>query len=145
METIMATHRTRLGDGYLTIDPGEPGKKELSDQVTNCVLNINPSTGDPVTVLSGNVVAGDYTEAPTLTGTLLPDFGEADSIQEWLNTNAGKTFDFEFIPNKTKSKKITGTLQVTAVNIGGDVRASDDIDFDFPVQSYEFALSQPEI
>jgi len=136
---MAATAKNRLGDGFLTLDPGLPGVKELGDQVTNVVFDPKPSTSDAQPVLSGNIVAGDYTEAPELSGTLLPDFGENVSVQEWLITNAGKTVAFEFVPNKLKARKITGHLQVTSVQIGGDVRKSDTIDFDFPVQDYAIA------
>ena len=135
----MSTRQVKLGDGYLTLDPTTSGSKELGEQVTSVKFDPKPSTGDATTVLTGAVIAGDYTEAPVLTGTLVPDFGETDSVQEWLITNAGKTFDFDFVPNNLKGKKITGTCQVVAVAIGGDVKKADTIDFEFPVMEYDIA------
>jgi len=140
----MSTSQTILGDGFLTLDPGLAGVKELGEQVTKCEFDPKPSTGDATPVLSGGMIAGDYTEAPTLSGSLVPDFGETDSVQEWLITNAGKTVGFEFVPNKRKGKKITGRLQVVAVKIGGDVKKADGIDFEFPVTEYALAAYQPQ-
>ena len=122
----MAPKLTRLGDGFLTLDAGGAGETEFGEQVTEVTLA--PKSSERLYVLSGGSIANESFE---LAGKLLPDFGEAESLQEWCFTNRGKEFDFEFVPNKAKSKSVTGRLTVEAVAIGGKVRANDEVDFKF--------------
>lgn len=133
----MAIKRTVLGAGKLTIDT--TALQNFSSQTTNVVLTPKVKTGDPIRVLSGETLGGDREESFTLKGKLLPDFGEAGSLQEWCFTNRGKDMPFEFVPRLDKSKKITGTLTVEAVEIGGDVGKADPIDFEFVVLTVELA------
>lgn len=121
---------SRLGPGLLTLDKsGTP--LELASQVTNVVLSPNIDRGDPRPVLSGEQLPGKRTEKWTLKGKLIPDFGQVESIQEWLFTNRGREFDCEFVPDRELSKKLTCKVTVEATDIGGDVASSDEIEFEW--------------
>lgn len=139
----MTIRRTILGPGRLTIDPGETGAKPFSEQVTECKLIPKAKTGDPIKVLSGSQVAGQRTETITIKGKLLPDFGETDSIQEWLWTNRGKTMAFEFTPRNDKAKGFTGDIIVEAVDVGGKVGDGDEVDFEWTVMNVELTATAP--
>lgn len=138
----MAVKRTVLGPGHLIIDPST-GPMAFESQVTNCRLVPSVDTGDAIPVLSGERVAGDRTESFTLQGSMIPDFGQEGSLQEWLFTNRGKTMDFEFVPRKDLSKQLVGSLVVEAVEIGGDVTTSNPVDFEFQVLEVELGAFTP--
>lgn len=130
----MPVYQTELGPGVL--DLGAAGTlTSFASQVTKCALVPKHDEEDDVPVLSGEVVAGDLTTSWTLEGELLQDFGTnaAKSLSEWTMTNNGKTFPFTFTPNKTGSKKVTGTVQARATQIGGDVKKRNRADFTFKV------------
>lgn len=133
----MTIQRSVLGPGLLTLDPTLPGVLEMSSQVTDVVFDPKADVSDSIPVLSGEIAPGDYTEAPTISGSLLPDFGQADSIQEWLFTNKGKTVTFAFTPSSSLASKITGHLVVKPSTVGGTVKKADTIDFEFQVLDYD--------
>lgn len=136
----MSVKQVKLGDGLLTLDPGGAAK-ELSEQITNAVLEPKVNNGERKKTLSGGTYTEGRSEEWTLGGKMLPDFGETDSIQEYCFTNRGKTFSFEFVPNKDKAKKFSGTLTVEAVQLGGDVGKADEVEFEFPVDADGLALA----
>jgi hypothetical protein len=129
----MAVSTLTVGAGTFTI--GAAGAlQNFSSQVTSIKLTSSTDTGDSIYVLSGESVAGDYSESYTIEGTMLQDFGTAGSKIEWLLANSGTTQVFEFVPNTVKAKKITGSLVVTPpAEIGGDVKQIASTDFSFNV------------
>lgn len=132
----MTVNTMTMGPGTLTL--GDVGDvKSLSSQVTNVRITPNVDTGDPINVLSGESVPGDRDETWTLAGTLVQDLGAgvagADSIVEWLFTNAGETMPFTFVPSTAKGRQITGDVTVEAVEIGGDVKSKPTSDFEWQV------------
>lgn len=119
-----------------------PGKLQIGDtenlttfesQIRSAKLVPSVDKGDPIDVLSGEQAAGDRSESFTLQGTMLQDFGSTDSKTEWLFTHRGETHPFEYTPNNAKGKKITGQVEVEAIDIGGDVKAKAESDFEFQV------------
>lgn len=126
----MAVKTITIGAGTLTL--GESGTlRDFSSQVTACRLEPSVNKGDPTNVLSGEQAPGDRSETFVLAGTILQDFGEADAVVEFCFTNRGTEMPFEFIPNTTKGRKVTGRCVVEAVNIGGDVKTKPTSDFSF--------------
>lgn len=124
----MAVKSITVGPGTLTV--GASGALTVfSSQVTSCKLVPSVDQGDAITVLSGEQVAGDRTESWTLEGTILQDFGSTDSKTEWLFTNRGTTQVFEYTPATAAGKKITGSVTVEAIEIGGDVSSKPTSDF----------------
>lgn len=128
----MAVETITVGAGQLTIG-ALTDLTNFSSQTTSVKLVPDVDQDDPIKVLSGESVAGDRTESFTLEGSILQDFGSADAKTEWLFTHRGETHAFEFVPNTSKGKKITGSLVVEAVEIGGDVGTKPTSDFEFTV------------
>lgn len=128
----MAVNTVTVGAGKLTIG-ASTDLTTFSGQVTACRLVPSVDQGDSIMVLSGESVAGDRTESFALEGTLLQDLGATISTTEWLFTNRGETHVFEFVPSTAAGKKITGSLVVEAIEIGGDVSTKPTSDFSFVV------------
>lgn len=128
----MAVNTITMGPGSLTIG-ATTDLTNFTGQITSIRLVPSVDQGDSVMVLSGESVAGDRTESFTLEGTVFQDLGATTSTTEWLFTNRGETHVFEFIPSTAKGKKITGSLVVEAIEIGGDVNTKPTSDFSFVV------------
>lgn len=126
----MAVKTMTLGPGKLTL--GE--EKEIAAQLTKCTLVPSVSKEKPTPVLSGENVPGKREEAFNLKGTIYQDFGEDDSLTEWLWTNRGTEQAFTFEP-RTGKKKVKGTLIVEAIDIGGGVGDILQSDFDWELTS----------
>lgn len=120
-----------VGPGRLTIGAAA-ALTNFSSQVRGAKLVPNVTKGDPIDVLSGEQAAGDRTEENTLVVTLQSDFGHADSLTEWLWAHRGQEHPFEYVPNSALERKITGTLVVEAIEVGGDVKTkpSAEVTFD---------------
>lgn len=128
----MAVETITVGAGQLTIGAASD-LTNFSSQTTSVKLVPSVDQGDAIAVLSGESVAGDRTESFNLEGTILQDLGATESKTEWLFEHRGETHAFEFVPNTAKGKKITGSLVVEAVEIGGDVGTKPTSDFEFLV------------
>lgn len=128
----MAVNTITMGPGKFTI--GDVAALTTFDsQVRAIRLVPSVDNGDPIDVLSGEQVAGDRSESFTIEGTMLQDFGSTASRTEWLFEHRGETHSFEFVPSTAAGKKITGQLQVEAIEIGGDVKTKPESDFEFNV------------
>lgn len=126
----MAVQTITVGAGQLTIG-ADTELINFSSQVTTATLVPDVDQDDPIKVLSGESVAGDRTESFTLEGTMLQDLGAEGSTTEWLFEHRGETHAFEFVPNTAKGRKITGSLVVEAIELGGDVGTKPTSDFEF--------------
>ena len=119
-----------MGAGTLTV--GESGTlTDLAIQTKSVKLTPDVDAGKPIHVLSGDTAPGDRTEEWKLEGTFQQDFGFKDSVIEFCFTNRGKTLPFEFVPNNTGNRKVTGKLTIEPVEIGGDVKTKPESDFEF--------------
>ena len=128
----MAVNTLTMGPGTLTIGSAA-NLTQFASQVTECVLKPKVDNDDPINVLSGEQVAGDRTESFSLEGSFLQDFGSLGSTTEWLFQHRGETHPFTFTPNTVAGKAIVGSLQVEAIEIGGDARSKPTSDFEFQV------------
>lgn len=126
----MAVNTITVGAGSLTIG-ATTDLTNFSGQVTSCRLVPSVDQGDAINVLSGESVAGDRTESFTLEGTLLQDFGSTESTTEWLFEHRGETHVFEYTPSTAKGRKVTGSVVVESIEIGGDVSTKPTSDFSF--------------
>lgn len=126
----MAIQTMTVGPGKFSI--GDTGDLTVFEsQVRKLTLTPSVDKGDPLAVLSGEKASGDRSESWTLEGTLLQDFGSTDSTTEWLFDHRGEDHPFEYTPNNSGGKKITGTVTVEAIGIGGEVEAKAESDFEF--------------
>ena len=117
-----------LGPGSFTIKTGANGK-DLSVDLVKAKLTPSTSTDDPTTFLDGSQ---DITTNTTwaFEGTVMDDF-TAGGLAAWLFDSAGKTMEATFVPANT------GTI--TPIAIGGDVKAKNTQDLQFPVLSVSYA------
>lgn len=129
----MAIKTVTVGPGKLTIG-ADADLTAFESQVTSCTLVPKVDNGDQIYVLSGEGVPGDRSEEWTLEGDVLQDFGHQDGRVEWLFAHRGQLHPFTYVPNSKLGRQITGTLQVEAVDIGGDVNSK-------PTSKFEFRLS----
>lgn len=116
----MAASTIKAGAGKLSIG-ATAALVQLNSQVISCKLTPSASQDDPILVLSGETVAGKFTETWELEVTFHTDLGTTKSVWEYLFTNSGTTQPFEFEPSTAAGKKFAGSLIVTAAPIGGDV------------------------
>lgn len=128
----MVVKAPQVGPGLLTIG-AETALTNFSSQIRGAKLVPNITKGDPIDVLSGEQAPGDRTEAHTLVVNLQSDFGHASSLTEWLWEHRGEQHPFEYVPNNTLARKITGVLVVEPIEIGGDVKTKPAVEVTFDV------------
>lgn len=121
-----------VGPGLLTIGAAA-ALTNFSSQIRGARLVPNVTKGDPIDVLSGEQAPGDRTEAHTLVVNLQSDFGYDQSLTEWLWEHRGTQHPFEYVPNNTLERKITGQLVVEPIEIGGDVKTKPVVEVTFDV------------
>lgn len=121
----------KLGPGTLTL--GAAGVMDVSCQITSgrVVPEEVVNTTDAVPVLCGEELPAEDTVSYTyaLEATLLQDLAAA-GVVDWSWTNKGTEQPFEFIPNTVAARKVTGTVRVIPIAIGGEVggaRPTSDI------------------
>jgi hypothetical protein len=138
----MAIVESKLKVGKLTLGgtppvspPGPPtGGTEFSCQATN--VRIVPTfndAGDPVETLCGDKLTADTTTDWALQGTSIQDFDSPDGFIEYSWTNNLLNVPFVWQPNET-ANMYYGTVQVRALEVGGDVNARITTDFEWPIQ-----------
>lgn len=125
----MAINSYKLDDGTLKL--GVAGVMDISCQVTSAVAaaSENVKTSDAVAVLCGDELAeeDEVTLTWTLSFNVVQDLAAAGVIA-WSYTNAGTEQLFEFIPTTAGARKVTGTVRVVPISIGGDVRTRPQAD-----------------
>lgn len=127
----MPVKSDKLGPGTLSI--GATGTEEqFAAQLTACSVEPSVDTEDDITVLSGDVLAGDETETAELTGTILQSY-DLDSLLLWAQEKRGQTLPFTFIPNNDGALQVTGEVKIRRIRIGGDVKTRNTSDFTFPI------------
>lgn len=133
----MAVNEARLKTGKLTLGgTGSPptGGTEFACQATN--VRVTPShdeTGDEVETLCGDKLAPDVKTTWTLAGTSIQDFDSPDGFVQYSVENNLEVVSFTWQPNAS-TFIVAGTVQVRAVEIGGDVNTRLTTDFEWPCQ-----------
>lgn len=129
----MTIKSQKLTKGLLTL--GEAGtSQEWGGQVRAVTLAAEYDQEDPIDVLSGEKLDGDETKTETLSGTVLDDFSAVGSIWVWCKQNEGDIVPFIWEPNSTDGTlRITGSIRVRQISLGGDVNTRTENDFEFPV------------
>ncbi|KFI52627.1 hypothetical protein [Bifidobacterium biavatii] len=118
-----------LGPGSLKI--GATGsERDFSADVINTALEPSTSSEDNDNFLDGHTEGGSQTESWTLTGTIKEDFSTG-GVQAWCLAHSGETMPFTWIPNTDGSLKLTGSLIVSSIKFGGDVKTKNSNDFSF--------------
>lgn len=123
----------KLTKGLLTI--GETGTpSEWGGQVRAVSLAAEYDKEDDIPVLSGEKLAGDETKTETLSGTVLDDYSATGSIFKFSKDNEGAELPFVWEPNSVDGGlRVTGTIKMRQISIGGDVDTRNENDFEFPI------------
>lgn len=129
----MAIKSQKLTKGLLTI--GDTGTvSEWGGQVRAVSLVPEYDAEDPIPVLSGEKLAGDETKTETLSGTVLDDYSAAGSIFVFSKEHDGEELPFVWEPNSEDGTlRITGTIKMRQIALGGDVDTRNENDFEFQV------------
>lgn len=127
----MAVNTYKLGPGELTI--GDVGSAQnISCQLTKCSIKWDKDAGDSVVVLCGDTVPGDTTYTAKLSGTMYQDIG-ASGYLAYSWTNKGATMPFTFIPSTAQARKVTGSVVIDPLDLGGDVATKPTSDFELDI------------
>jgi hypothetical protein len=130
----MAIKESKLKNGKLTI-----GGKEFSTQAQN--VKITPSykdDGEPLETLSGDQIASSTTRTDTLTIDAIQDFTDPMGFQTFCWDNDQKEIAFTWTPTSAATPSWSGTLQVRAVEVGGDVNKRISTSAEFPASNVVF-------
>jgi hypothetical protein len=134
-EAPVAVNESRLKTGKLTLGGAAGvGGTEFACQATN--VRVTPShdeTGDEVETLCGDKLAPDVKTSWSLAGTSIQDFDSPDGFVQYSVENNLQVVEYSWQPN-TSTFEVTGTVQVRAVEIGGDVNTRLTTDFEWPCQ-----------
>lgn len=120
----------KLGDGTLKL--GEAGVQDVSCQVTNCRVEWSEqvTSTDDVDALCGETLKGEEeaTYTANLAGNLVQDIDAAGAVA-WSWDNKGTQVPVEFVPSTVAGRKVTGTVRIVPINLGGDVKTRPRSDF----------------
>lgn len=124
----MAVKSHKLGPGTLTF--GATGAiLDMTTQVTKCQVNPTVDSGDSLTTLSGDSLAGDRTYGAELDITAVQDDLASTGMVAWSWAHKGEEVPFTFTPNSALGVSVTGTVTVDPISVGGDVGAKNTSDF----------------
>ncbi|WP_087485749.1 hypothetical protein [Brachybacterium massiliense] len=127
----MAVTAHKLGPGVLTV--GETGTlREFTSQITNARWTPSVDQEDPIDVLSGEQIADDPNITSVIAGTFLQEYG-SEALVTWCWEHRGEVLPFSFQPRSDQQLAISGQCQVLPVEVGGDVKARNTTDFEFPL------------
>jgi hypothetical protein len=131
----MAVNESRLKEGKFTLGgTGGTGGTEFACQATN--VRVTPShdeTGDEVETLCGDKLAADVKTKWSVAGTSIQDFDSPDGFVQYSVEHNLEVVEFSWQPNAS-TFTVEGTVQVRAVEIGGDVNTRLTADFEWPCQ-----------
>lgn len=123
----------KLGPGSLKFgDTGD--EREFAVQLTACT--VAPTWADPevTPVLSGDQVSDPGEFEGTISGSIFQDFDMA-GIVAWTWDNKFEDMPFTFIPRTAGGLKVTGTVQIMPLSIGGDVKVANQSEFEWKLTS----------
>lgn len=122
---------SRLGPGTLTLGTLTDAGCQMSN--VRLVPSVDETDGTPT--LCDPKPAPLMETSWALQGTAIQDWEAeaATGFQEYCRANAGTTVTFEWVPNSDKDVQYSGSVQVRAVEIGGEVGRQITTDFEFPV------------
>lgn len=120
---------SRLGPGTLTLGT----LTGAGCQMSNVRLVPDREEEDGTPTLCDPEPPPLITTSWTLAGSAVQDWEDPDGFVEFCRTNDGTTVTFEWVPNTDVGVTFEGSVQVRAVEFGGDVAVQTTTDFEFPV------------
>ena len=139
----MAFTSHRVGPGKLTIG----ADTLLQDFAVQCKsAELTPSAGDSdeINVLSGESIIDQEPETWELSGSVYQEYSMT-SLIKWCADNSGKEMPFEYRANNDAELAAKGTLVVSAIKYGGEVKSRAESDFTFKVKGQpQFIAASPD-
>ncbi|MGO2659588.1 hypothetical protein [Mycetocola reblochoni] len=120
-----------LGPGSLSIGPAATPRQFAAD-TTATTLSPDTDGGDNTNYLDGHTEVGEDTTTWNLGGTISEDY-DAAGLQVWAAQNAGTEQPFVWVPNDLGALTISGVVKIRPIGFGGDVKAKNTQDFEFPL------------
>lgn len=122
-----------LGPGTLKIKSlADAAEIELTAQMTSCSVQWteNVTAGEVVELLDGNQLADEdeVNHSAVLAGNLVQDL-DAGGVLAYSWNERGEKKHVEFIPSTDEGRKVTGTVTIAPINLGGDVKKRNRSDF----------------
>lgn len=119
----MAIKSHKLGPGVLTIGAGPLALEEQAVKAT-IKWKENVTSTPAIPVLSGGEIPEEEEVAfrCDLELEVLQDDLAAAGMVDYTWTNKGTTQPFTFRPNTALARKITGTVTVVPIDVGGEVK-----------------------
>lgn len=124
----MTTTDSRLGPGTLTL-----GTTDYGAQCSNVRLVPSKDSTDGTPTLGTPEPPKDVKTSWTLSGTVVQDWESSTGFVEYCRTNDNTQVSFIWEPNTDVGVTYSGTVTVSAIEIGGDVAAQNTSDFEFDV------------
>ena len=129
----MTVKSYKMGPGTFTIGAAP---QDATCQITNCRIDWTESvsTDDAIPTLCGDEIPAEdeVTYSAVVAGTLVQDIDSA-GIVAYSWANKGTEQPFVFIPSTSEARKVTGTLRVVPLTLGGDVKARNTSDFSMAI------------
>lgn len=130
----MAIKKYKMGDGTFKLGGGLA--QDASCQVTNLRVECDESvkTTDAIPVLCGEELPAEDVAslAWKISGNVVQDIDAADLVA-YTWTNASDEVAFEFVPNTTAGRKVTGLCRLVPITLGGDVATTPRSDFTWAI------------
>lgn len=118
-----------LGPGSLKF--GETGsEKEFAVQCTEAKLSPETKIGDTIDFLSGTSTVGPAEKSFKVSGKIAQEYS-ADSLLVWAKENDGAILPFTYKPKNDGAITCKGQVMITALEIGGSVKKTNESDFEF--------------
>jgi len=125
----MPVQVVKVGPG--TIKIGEVASEvDFTAQVLSATVSWGKDKEDDRKVLSGETVPGATTRSATVACTVFQDL-VASGLVPYSWANKGEQVPFEYVPNTVAGKKITGTVTVEPISVGGDVDSDAESEFEW--------------
>lgn len=127
----MAIESYKLGPGTLTF-----GAQAAQAQITKGKVSASETvkSTDAIPVLSGEELAAQESASLSykLDATVIQDI-DAAGLTAFTWDNAGDEVPFVFIPNTVEARKVTGTVRIVPIDIGGDVDVRNTADLSWAI------------
>jgi len=140
----MTVNTVTMGDGTLKLGPA--GVQNASGQVTGmaCVPTevVTKTPGRKTLDGSKTPDTVEVTIEWTLEGNVVQDIAAAGLVA-YTWAQATNTIAFEFIPNTVAARKVTGTVTVVPLKLGGDVGTRPESDIKWRISGTPVLAAAP--
>ncbi len=127
---MTAVVATKLGPGTLTI--GEVGTEvDFSCALSAAGIGTDKDQDDPIPLLCGDEAQSPPDYTATLTGTVLLDLADPDSIFFYSWAHKGEVVPVTFTPNTEAGMSVAGEVTLDPLEIAGDMKKNAQADFEW--------------